>query len=79
MCCLLLSALLPSERMLGVARAHWTIENQLTGCSTWPCSKMPPAPARITPPGTSPDPEIALNTLRHPDKGSIKTKIKRAA
>jgi predicted transposase YbfD/YdcC len=76
----LLSTLLPAERMLQVARTHWTIENQLH----WVLdvdfgedaarSRKDYAPQNI-----ALIRKLALNTLRqNPDKGSIKTKIKRA-
>lgn len=76
----LLSALLTSERMLEVARTHWTIENQLH----WVLdvglledsarSRKDNAPQNLALLR-----KLALNTLRqHPDKGSIKGKIKRA-
>lgn len=76
----LLSTLVSSETMLEVARTHWTIENQLhwvldvallEGASRSRKDNAPQNLAVIR--------KIALNTLRqHPDKGSIKTKIKRA-
>ena len=76
----LLSTLLSSERMLQVARTHWTIENQLhwvldvalfEDASRSRKDNAPQNLAVIR--------KMALNTLRHhPDKGSIKTKIKRA-
>jgi predicted transposase YbfD/YdcC len=76
----LLSTLLSAERMLEVARIHWTIENQLhwvldvdlrEDASRSRKDNAPQNLALIR--------KLALNTLRqHPDKGSIKTKIKRA-
>ena len=76
----LLSTLLSSERMLQVARTHWTIENQLhwvldvalfEDASRSRKDNAPQNLAVIR--------KMALNTLRHhPDKGSIKTKTKRA-
>ena len=76
----LLSTHLSAERMLEVARAHWTIENQLH----WVLdvafdedavrSRADNAPRNLALMR-----KIALNALRqHPDKGSIKGKIKRA-
>ncbi len=76
----LLSTLLSAERMLQVARTHWTIENQLH----WVLdvdfgedaarSRKDNAPQNI-----ALIRKLALNTLRqNTDKGSIKTKIKRA-
>lgn len=76
----LLSTLLSPERMLQVAQTHWTIENQLhwvldvallEDASRSRKDNAPQNLALIR--------KLALNTLRqHPDKGSIKTKIKRA-
>jgi predicted transposase YbfD/YdcC len=76
----LLSKILSAERMLQVARTHWTIENQLH----WVLdvdfgedaarSRKDHAPQNI-----ALIRKLALNTLRqNTDKGSIKTKIKRA-
>jgi predicted transposase YbfD/YdcC len=76
----LLSALITATRMLEVARAHWTIENQLH----WVLdvafledavrSRKDNAPQNL-----AIIRKIALNLLRsHPEKGSIKGKIKRA-
>jgi predicted transposase YbfD/YdcC len=76
----LLSTVLTAERMLEVARAHWTIENQLH----WVLdvafledavrSRKDNAPQNL-----AIIRKIALNLLRtHPDKGSVKGKIKRA-
>jgi predicted transposase YbfD/YdcC len=76
----LLSAQLSPERMLEVARTHWTIENQLH----WVLDvalREDAARARKdnAPQNLALIRKLALNTLRqHPDKGSIKTKIKRA-
>jgi predicted transposase YbfD/YdcC len=77
----LLSALLPATRMLEVARTHWTIENQLHWVLDVALnedaarSRKDNAPANL-----AIIRKIALNLLRtHPDKGSIKGKIKRAA
>lgn len=77
----LLSTLLSPERLLQVAQTHWTIENQLhwvldvallEDASRSRKDNAPQNLALIR--------KLALNTLRqHPDKGSIKTKIKRAA
>jgi predicted transposase YbfD/YdcC len=76
----LLSTLLSPERLLQVAQTHWTIENQLhwvldvallEDASRSRKDNAPQNLALIR--------KLALNTLRqHPDKGSIKTKIKRA-
>jgi predicted transposase YbfD/YdcC len=76
----LLSKILSPERMLQVARTHWTIENQLH----WVLdvdfgedaarSRKDNAPQNI-----ALIRKMALNTLRqNAEKGSIKTKIKRA-
>ncbi len=76
----LLSTPLSPERMLQVARTHWTIENQLH----WVLDVAFLEDASRSRKGNAPQNlavirKIALNTLRqHPDKGSIKTKIKRA-
>jgi predicted transposase YbfD/YdcC len=76
----LLSTLLSAERMIEVARTHWTIENQLHWVLDVDLnedaarSRMDNAPQNL-----ALIRKLALNTLRqHPDKGSIKTKIKRA-
>jgi predicted transposase YbfD/YdcC len=76
----LLSTQLSAERMLAVARTHWTIENQLH----WVLdvafdedrvrSRKDNAPQNL-----ALIRKLALNIVRHhPAKGSIKTKIKRA-
>lgn len=76
----LLSTALSAERMLDVARTHWTIENQLH----WVLdvafdedrvrSRKDNAPQNLALLR-----KLALNLLRqHPEKGSIKGKIKRA-
>jgi predicted transposase YbfD/YdcC len=76
----LLSTPLSAERMLEVARTHWTIENQLH----WMLdvafdedrarSRKDSAPQNLALLR-----KLALNTLRHhPAKGSMKTKITRA-
>jgi predicted transposase YbfD/YdcC len=77
----LLSTVLSAERMLQVARTHWTIENQLHWVLDVDLqedaarSRKDNAPQNIALVR-----KIALNLLRqHPDKGSIKGKIKRAA
>jgi predicted transposase YbfD/YdcC len=76
----LLSTLVSSETMLEVARTHWTIENQLH----WVLDVALLEDASRSRKDNAPQNlavirKIALNTLRqHPDKGSIKTKIKRA-
>jgi predicted transposase YbfD/YdcC len=76
----LLSTRLSAERMLAVARTHWSIENQLH----WVLdvafdedrvrSRKDHAPQNLALLR-----KLALNLLRqHPDKGSIKGKLKRA-
>ena len=76
----LLSTLLSPERMLEVARTHWTIENQLH----WVLDVALFEDAARARKDNAPQNlalirKLALNTLRHhPDKASIKTKIKRA-
>ncbi|WP_084582672.1 ISAs1 family transposase [Sphingomonas azotifigens] len=77
----LLSTHLTPERMLDVARSHWTIENQLHWvldvalAEDAARSRLDHAPQNIALLR-----KLALNLLRqHPDKGSIKGKIKRAA
>lgn len=76
----LLSTHLSAERMLAVARTHWTIENQLH----WVLdvdfdedrgrSRKDNAPQNL-----ALIRKLALNIIRqHPAKGSIKTKIKRS-
>ncbi|RZF59106.1 ISAs1 family transposase [Sphingomonas populi] len=76
----LLSTLLSPERMLEVARTHWTIENQLH----WVLDVALLEDAARARKDNAPQNlaiirKLALNTLRqHPAKGSIKTKIKRA-
>lgn len=76
----LLSTLLTAERMIEVARTHWTIENQLH----WVLDVDLGEDAARSRKDNAPQNlallrKLALNTLRqHPDKGSIKSKIKRA-
>jgi predicted transposase YbfD/YdcC len=76
----LLSTLLSAERVLEVARTHWTIENQLH----WVLDVAFDEDAVRSRKDNAPQNlalmrKLALNTLRqHPDKGSIKGKIKRA-
>lgn len=77
----LLSTPLSPERMLAVARAHWTIENQLHWVLDVDLredaarSRKDHAPQNL-----AIIRKLALNLLRqHPDKGSIKGKIKRAS
>ena len=76
----LLSTPLSSERLLEVAQTHWTIENQLH----WVLDVALLEDASRSRKDNAPQNlaiirKMALNTLRqHPDKGSIKTKIKRA-
>lgn len=76
----LLSTPLSAERMLQVARAHWTIENQLhwvldvTFDEDASRSRKDNAPQNLALLR-----KLALNILRqHPENGSIKGKIKRA-
>lgn len=77
----LLSTPLPAERMLDVARTHWTIENQLH----WVLDVAFAEDAARSRTDNAPQNlallrKIALNLLRrHPDRGSIKGKLKRAA
>ena len=76
----LLSTPLSAARMLEVARTHWTIENQLH----WVLDVAFDEDAARSRKDNAPQNiallrKLALNTLRqHPDKGSIKGKIKRA-
>jgi len=76
----LLSTPLSAERMLAVAKAHWTIENQLH----WVLDVAFNEDASRSRKDNAPQNlallrKLALNILRqHPDKGSIKGKIKRA-
>jgi len=77
----LLSTLLPPERVLDIARTHWTIENQLHWvldvdlAEDAARSRKDHAPQNL-----ALIRKLALNLLRqHPDKGSIKGKIKRAS
>lgn len=76
----LLSAVITPERLLQVAQTHWTIENQLHWVLDVDLledsarSRKDNAPQNLALLR-----RLALNTLRqHPDKGSIKGKIKRA-
>jgi predicted transposase YbfD/YdcC len=77
----LLSTQVSAQRMLEVARTHWTIENQLH----WVLDVAFDEDAARSRKDNAPQNlallrKIALNLLRqHPDKGSIKGKIKRAA
>jgi predicted transposase YbfD/YdcC len=76
----LLSVIMSPERMIEVARTHWTIENQLH----WVLDVVLLEDAARSRKDNAPQNlavirKMALNTLRlHPGKGSIKTKIKRA-
>jgi predicted transposase YbfD/YdcC len=76
----LLSTVLSAERMLDIARTHWTIENQLH----WVLDVDFDEDAARSRKDSAPQNlaiirKLALNLLRtHPDKGSIKGKIKRA-
>lgn len=76
----LLSRPLTAKRLIEVARAHWTIENQLH----WVLDVAFEEDAARSRKDYAPQNlalirKLALNILRtHPDKGSIKGKIKRA-
>lgn len=76
----LLSTPLTAARMLEVARAHWTIENQLH----WVLDVALDEDASRSRKDSAPQNlallrKLALNILRgHPDKASIRLKIKRA-
>ncbi len=76
----LLSTTLSAERMLQVARTHWTIENQLH----WVLDVAFDEDAARSRKDNAPQNiallrKLALNILRqHPEKASIKVKIKRA-
>lgn len=76
----LLSSVLSADRMLEVARTHWTIENQLH----WVLDVALAEDASRSRKDNAPQNlalirKLALNILRgHPDKASIKGKIKRA-
>lgn len=77
----LLSTAVSSERMLTIAQTHWTIENQLHWvldvdlAEDAARSRKDHAPQNL-----ALIRRLALNLLqRHPDKGSVKGKIKRAA
>jgi len=76
----LLSTMLTAERMLDVARTHWTIENQLH----WVLDVDFDEDAARSRKGNGPENlalirKLALNLLRqHPDKGPVKGRIKRA-
>lgn len=76
----LLSRPLTAERLIEVARAHWTIENQLH----WVLDVAFEEDAARSRKDNAPQNlallrKLALNMLHsHPDKGSIKGKIKRA-
>jgi predicted transposase YbfD/YdcC len=76
----LLSKRLSPKRMLEVARAHWTIENQLHWVLDVALAEdASRARADNAPQNLALMRKLALNLLRaHPDKGSIKGKIKRA-
>jgi predicted transposase YbfD/YdcC len=76
----LLSTLLTAERMIDVARTHWTIENQLHWVLDVDLGEDAARNRKDHGPrNLALIRKLALNILRqHPDKGSIKTKIKRA-
>ena len=77
----LLSRRLSPKRLLGVVRAHWGIENQLH----WTLDVVFEEDASRTRTGNGPANlslirKLALNIVRSaPVKGSLKTRIKRAA
>lgn len=76
----MLSRVLPAQRLLEVARTHWSIENQLH----WVLDVQLGEDAARSRKDNAPQNiallrKLALNILRHhQDKGSIKAKIKRA-
>lgn len=76
----MLSTILTAQRMLEVARTHWTIENQLH----WVLDVALHEDAARSRSGHAPQNlalirKLALNLLRqHPEKASIKTKTKKA-
>lgn len=76
----LLSAVFPAKRVLDIARTHWTIENQLH----WVLDVAFDEDAARSRKDHAPQNlalirKLALNILRkHPDKASIRIKIKRA-
>jgi predicted transposase YbfD/YdcC len=76
----LLSKLVSPERMLEIARTHWTIENQLHWVLDVDLNEDASRSRKDHgPQNLSLLRKLALNMLRqHPDKGSIKGKIKRA-
>lgn len=76
----LLSTHLTAQRMLEVARTHWTIENQLHWVLDVAFDEdAVRSRADHAPQNLALLRKLALNTLRqHPDKGSIKGKVKRA-
>lgn len=76
----ILSKLINPQQMLDIARTHWTIENQLH----WVLDVRLAEDAARSRKDNAPQNlalirKLALNTLRsHPQKGSVKGKIKRA-
>lgn len=76
----LLSTVLTAQRMLEVARTHWTIENQLHWVLDVALGEdAARSRADHAPQNLALLRKLALNILRqHPEKGSIKTKTKRA-
>jgi predicted transposase YbfD/YdcC len=76
----LLSTLVSAERMLEIARTHWTIENQLHWVLDVDLNEDAARSRKDHgPQNLALIRKLALNLLRqHPDKGSIKGKIKRA-
>ena len=77
----LLSTMLTAERMIEVARTHWTIENQLHWVLDVDLSEDAARSRKDNAPqNLALIRKLALNTLRqHSSKGSIKGKIKRAS
>ena len=76
----LLSTILTAERMLEVARTHWTIENQLHWVLDVALGEdAARSRADHGPQNLALIRKLALNIVRqHPDKASIKGKRKRA-
>lgn len=77
----ILSTLLPAERVIDIVRTHWSIENQLH----WVLDVVLDEDRARSRKDNGPQNlalmrKLALNILRrHPDKASIRLKIKRAA
>ena len=76
----LLSKYIPAERLLGIVRAHWTIENQLH----WVLDVVMDEDASRSRKDNAPENlailrRLALNVIRaHPEPTSMRLKIKRA-